>query len=61
MNISRGFGVHKARKGPEITSLTWKVERPREWKSWKVATRDAREDYPNDENGDELDKRERDY
>ena len=33
------FEVHKARKGPEITSLTWKVGRPWEWKSLKVGNK----------------------
>ena len=32
----RGSGVHKARKELEITNLTWKVGRPREWNSLKV-------------------------
>ena len=30
------FEVHKARKGHEITVLTWKMRRPREWKKLKV-------------------------
>ena len=33
------FGVHKARKGPEIISLTWKVGKSREWKSLKVGNK----------------------
>ena len=30
-------------------------------RDWKLTTRDAREDCPNDENGGELDKKKKDY
>ena len=38
-----------------------KREEHKNERDWKWTIRDAREDCPNDKNGDELDKMERDY
>ena len=40
------FGVHKVRKGPEITSLTWKVGRSWDWKSLKMGNKRCKRRFP---------------
>ena len=55
------FEVHKAEKGPEITIWHGKWEDPENGRVWKWIARDTREDCSNEENGDKLNKRGRDY
>ena len=55
------FGVHKARKGLEITVWHRKWEGPENGRAWKWATRDAREDFSSDKNGDKFNEGEGDY
>ena len=61
LNMSRGLKIHKAEKGNRDYSRHGKWENPENGRVGKWATRDAKEDCPNDENRDELDEKERDY
>ena len=40
------FGVHKVGKGSKITSPTWKIRKPQEWKSWKVDAKRCKRRLP---------------
>ena len=43
LNMLRGLEVHKAKKGPEITSSTWQVRRPQEWKELESGQQEMQE------------------
>ena len=43
---SEGIWSSQGQKKPEITSLTWKVEKPLEWKSLKVVNKRSKKRFP---------------
>ena len=55
------FGVHRPEKDPRLLFWHGKWEDPENGRNWKWTARDTRENCPNDENDDKLNKRERDY
>ena len=61
LDIARYLEFTRPEKDPRILVWHGKWEDPENGRAWKWTTRDAREDCTNDENGDQLDKRERDY
>ena len=61
LNIARYLEFTRPEKDPRLQDWHGKWEGPENVRAWKWATRDAREDFSSDKNGDKFNEGKRDY